>query len=140
MMAAAAPAHRTPAPSRWLLLVLSLCLLNNCLPAQAADSASLAQTDRMFIKLKQIAAGQENALAILTPTEAATLKKLNSDWAKSIDTIEKSKAVPTARVVVFDGSWKGKERLSEILLAADKDPKAAEILEEMRLKGFDKVK
>jgi len=101
--------------------------------------ASLVQTDRMFVKLKQIASGEEKALAILTPTEAATLAKLKSDWAKSIDTIEESKPVPTARVVVFDSAWKGKEKLSEILLAAEKDPKASAILEEMRLKGFGKV-
>jgi len=101
--------------------------------------ASLSQTDRMFVKLKRIASGEEKALAILTPTEAATLSKLKSDWVKSIDTIERSKAVPTARVVVFDGGWKGKDKLSEILLDAEKDPKAADILEEMRLKGFGKA-
>lgn len=103
-------------------------------------SAKLTQTDRMFVKLKQIAAGEENAYAILTATEASTLKKLKSDWTKSINTIMKSRSVPTARVVVFDETWKGKEKFSEILLTADKDPKAAEVLEEMRLVGFGEVK
>ena len=102
--------------------------------------ATLSQTDRIFVKLKQIAAGQDSAIAILTPIEAATFKKLKSDWAKQIKFIEESKPVPSARVVIFDGSWKGKEKLSEIFLAANKDPKAAEILEEMRLKGFGKVR
>jgi hypothetical protein len=102
--------------------------------------ATLAQTDRIFVKLKEIAAGEEGTIAILTPIEASTFKKLKSDWAKQIKFIEESKPVPTARVVIFDEAWKGKEKLSEILLTADKDPKAAGILEEMRLVGFGKVK
>jgi hypothetical protein len=107
--------------------------------AELPSGVTLVQTDRMFVKLKGIAAGQDNAFALLTDTEASTLKRLKSDWAKSLDTIERSKPVPTARVVVFDASWKGKEKFSEVLLTANKDPKAAEVLEEMRLVGFGRV-
>jgi hypothetical protein len=119
---------------------LSTSFVKGNLFANLPSGATLAQTDRIFVKLKQIAAGEDNAFAILTATEASTLKKLKSDWAKSLKTIERSKPVPTARVVVFDASWKGKEKFSEVLLTAGKDPKAAEVLEEMRLVGFGRAK
>lgn len=102
------------------------------------SGAKLTQTERMFVKLKQLA-GEENAFAILTPIEAATFKKLKTDWSKSLKVIEKSRPVPTARVIVFGQGWKDSAKFSEVLLGAGKDPAAAEILEELRLKGFGRI-
>lgn len=100
--------------------------------------ATLEQTDRIFMKLKAIAAGEDKAMAILTPIEASTLEKLKSDWAKELKISERSRPVPTARVVVFDDGWKESAKFSEAMLSAGKDPKAADILEELRLVGFSK--
>ncbi|MFH1830935.1 MAG: hypothetical protein ABH871_09205 [Pseudomonadota bacterium] len=102
-------------------------------------NATLEQTDQIFAKIKKIADGSIKASAILTPMETATLEKLDSPWTKSLKIIARSKPVPTARVVLFDDGWTGSEKLAEILLTASKDPKALEILEEMRLKGFGRA-
>jgi len=115
---------------------LSQGFIRQHLFANIPASAKLAQTDRMFVKLKALSSGSEKAYAILTPLEASTLKRIKSDWSKSLKVIERSKPVPTARVVVFDPGWEGKGKFSEALLGAGKDPEAEEILEELRLKGF----
>ncbi len=110
----------------------------NLFPSIPAD-ATLEQTNQIFAKIKKIADGSVKASAILTPTETTTLEKLNSPWTKSLKIVIKSEPVPTARVILFDNRWTGYEKFSEILLTAGNDPKATEILEEMRLKGFGNV-
>jgi len=100
------------------------------------EGVTIKQTEAIFMRIKKIGVGEEKGFAILTPTESSTLRKLKSDWAKSLKSVATSKAVPSARVVVFDGGWKGQEKFSKTLLTAGDDPGAAEILEEMRLKGF----
>lgn len=103
------------------------------------DDSTIEQTSQIFAKIKKIADGSIKASAILTPMETATLEKLDSPWIKSLKIVKKSEPVPTARVILFDDKWTGQEKLSEILLATSIDPKASEILEEMRLKGFGNV-
>jgi hypothetical protein len=103
------------------------------------ENTTIEQTDQIIMKIKQIAEGSLKAQAILTPMEAMTLENLDSPWTKSLKIIKRSNPVPTARVVLFDDAWIGFKKFSEILLTAGNDPKAAEILEEMRLKGFSAV-
>ncbi len=104
------------------------------------EGVTISQTEGIFLRIKKIAGGEEKGFAILTPTESATLRKLKSEWAKSLKFIWTSKAVPSARVVVFDDGWKAREKFSKTLLTAGDDPGAAEILEELRLKGFSDLK
>jgi hypothetical protein len=106
--------------------------------AELPEDAAFEQTDRIFVQLKDIAGGKEKAFAILTPMEAASLKKLSSPWVKPLRFLKESKAVSTARVVLFDPSWKDAVKLSEVLISSGNDPQAIDILEEMRLKGFAK--
>ena len=99
-------------------------------------NAKLSSTPQLLFTLRRIASGQIEGAAILTPTEAATLKRLTAPWAKGLVTIAQSKPVPTARVVLFDPAWKDAPKLKAALLSAGQDPKAREILVELRLKGF----
>jgi hypothetical protein len=97
--------------------------------------ATFSQTPQMIFKLKEIGEGRNNSIAILTPTEAATLARVSAAWAKGVKTITKSKPVPTARAVLFDSAFDA-TKLKAALVGAAADPKAQEILEELRLKGF----
>jgi hypothetical protein len=103
-------------------------------------NAKLSSTPQLLYTLRRIASGQIEGAAILTPTEAATLKRLTAPWAKDLLTIAQSEPVPTARVVLFDPEWKGAAKLKEAFLASGTDPKAKEILSELRLKGFAGVR
>jgi len=104
------------------------------------QNAVITPTDQLFSALKRISSGELDALAILTPTEAATLAKLTSVWTKGLTVIERSESVPTARVLLFDPSFADLKKLEEALLAAGKDPDAKDILLELRLKGFGRVR
>jgi len=99
-------------------------------------TSTIVQTPQLLAKLRDIGEGRTNAVAILTPTEAATLAKLSAPWAKAIKVLAQSKPVPTARVLLFDQSWSGAPKMKAALSAAGSDPKARDILAEMRLKGF----
>lgn len=118
---------------------LTQAFISQHLFADLPGDVAFEQTDRIFVKLKAIASGKENAFAILTPMEAFSLKKLSSPWTKPLRFLKESQAVPTARVVLFDPTWKQAPALSEALISSGKDPKASDILEEMRLKGFSKT-
>jgi hypothetical protein len=100
----------------------------------------LTKTPQILFKLKEISDGKIKGTAILTPMEAATLSKLSATWAKKLKVISVSKSVPTARVVVFDPVWKGRKLLKKVFLNAHKDTDAADILAELRLKGFAEIK
>lgn len=104
-------------------------------PNLPAD-AKISQTPQLLFKLKEIGEGKSNAVAILTPTEAATLAQVSAAWSQGVKTIAPSKPVPTARVLLFDPAWKDVAKFKAALLGAGADPKAKEILTEMRLKGF----
>lgn len=106
-------------------------LFSNILP-----NNKVTQTPQMLLKLKEIAEGKLDSLAILTPTEAATIAKLSAPWAKAIRVIYTSRPVPTARVVLFDSKWQTFEKFKTTLLTLGNDATNAEILDEMRLKGF----
>lgn len=97
--------------------------------------ASFARTGQMIFKLKEIGEGKSDAVAILTPVESAALSKISASWAAGVKRIRLSKALPTARVVLFDPSFDA-SKIKAALLSAGSDPKAKEILTEMRLKGF----
>ena len=104
------------------------------------EGVKLTKTPQILLKLKQISEGKIKGSAILTPMEAATLSKLSAPWAKKLNAIQVSNKVPTARVVVFDPVWKGRKRLKEVLLKAQKSTEAEDILAELRLKGFAEIK
>jgi len=105
-----------------------------------AGGVKLTRTKQMLFKLKEIAEGKVKGSAILTPMEAYTLSKLSAPWVMNLKMIQTSNKVPTARVVVFDPVWKGRKRLKQVLLKAAKDTEAADILAELRLKGFAEIK
>lgn len=110
--------------------------VNSTLFSEVSSSRKIEQTNQMLLKLRDIAQGSLKAIAVLTPTEAAMIAKLNQPWARQIKIIAKSKPVPTARVVLFDKSWQGAEKLKNVLLSLSADPSAKEILNELRLVGF----
>ncbi|MBN1283120.1 MAG: hypothetical protein JXA24_05025 [Proteobacteria bacterium] len=108
-------------------------------PKLSAD-ASVSSTTQLFSSLKKIASGEIDAFALLTPIEAKTLENLGSPWAKRLITVWRSESVPTAKVLLFDRSWKDAERLKEVLIGAGADPEAKELLQELRLKGFSALR
>ncbi len=89
----------------------------------------------MLFKLKEISEGKSGAAAILTPTEAASLAKVKAEWARGLKRVAESKPVPSARVVRFEDA-PGLAKIKAAMISAGSDPKAREILDEMRLKGF----
>ena len=93
-------------------------------------------TSQILMKLKSIAEGTQAGAAILTPTEGATFQKMTAPWTKSLEIIAKSKAVPTARVVIFNQLPQEANNLRQVLLGLKNEPEAKEILEELRLVGF----
>lgn len=99
------------------------------------ENAKFTQTSQMIFKLKEIAEGKLDAAAVLTPTEAASLSRMKSDWTAKLKRVALSKPVPSARVVLFDPSYDA-SKVKSALLSAGSEPAAAEILSEMRLKGF----
>lgn len=115
---------------------LSGPFVNASLFTEIPAGAKIQQSRQLLAKLKEIGEGKLNAQAILTPAEAATLAHLSAPWAKTLVTIADSKPVPSARVVLFDASWKDSAKFKSALLSLGGDPKAKEILDEMRLAGF----
>lgn len=97
---------------------------------------SLRISSQILMELQQIGAGKKKGYAILTPSEAFSLKRMSSAWSKSIKFISHSKEVPSASLVSFDDSWKGIAQLKAVLLRLSSNPANAELLNELRLKGF----
>lgn len=100
------------------------------------SSLKLTQTGSVLHKIKSIAKGETKGYAILTATEAYTLDKMTSDWTEKIKELAKSSPVPTARVILFDSGYKNVDSLKSVLANMSTDGGAAEILDELRLKGF----
>ena len=115
---------------------LSLAFLRNNLFPQFSEGTIIKQVDQIIFELRKISDGSINSCAILTPTEATTLKRMSSPWAKKIKFLSESEAVPTARLLLLSKSWNGTEKLKETLLSMDKDEEGREILSELRLKAF----
>ncbi len=108
------------------------------LPAKA----NVSQSNQVLHRLRQMGEGKgkPGECAILTPTEAATLARLSAPWAKALSVIAQSQYVPSARVVIFDPVWKGYDNLKKALLQMSKDSEAKTLLQELRLKGFSRIK
>lgn len=100
------------------------------------EGVKISQTHQLLMKLKEIGEGKTNAWAILSPAETGALARLNHPWAKSLKTIAESNPVPTARVILFDETWKDVGRFKTTLLTIGDDMSVRDILDEMRLKGF----
>ena len=113
----------------------SLLLQGVSLASLPAD-ASVTHSDQLLLQLKKMGDGALDAIAILTPSEAASLKAVSAAWAQNLKVIGTSAPVPSARVWLLDPTWKGAEKFTAALLAAGSDPAARELLNEMRLKGF----
>lgn len=94
------------------------------------------QTSQILYVMKQIASGKKQGLAILTPMETNVFKRMKAPWVKSLKIIAISKAVPTARVILFSPPSSNTQELKKILLGIRNDPAAQEILKELRLVGF----
>ncbi|HPW45664.1 MAG TPA: hypothetical protein PKU96_04760 [bacterium] len=97
---------------------------------------SLRSSSQILLELQQIGSGKKKGYAILTPSEAFSLKRIPSAWSKSIKFISHSKEVPSASLVSFDNSWKGIAQLKAVLLRLSSNPANSELLGELRLKGF----
>lgn len=103
---------------------------------QIPPDSVISSIHNLLSKLKEIGEGRLKAYAILTPTEAATLGRLDWPWAKALRVVAESRRVSTPRVVIFDAKWEGLARFKSALIAAGSDPNAREVLNEMRLVGF----
>lgn len=98
--------------------------------------AKIKESPQLIFSLKKIADGELKSQAILTPTEAATLDQISAEWATKIAVIERSKPVPSARVVLFDPAWGKAAAFKDALIKMNGDPEGREILNELRLAGF----
>lgn len=107
----------------------------NLFPNISSD-ATVKESPQILQDLKKIAEGSLAAFAILTPTEAATLKLLQFPWTKNLTFISESSDVPTAKVVTFSTAWRDKEKFKDALMSLSGDTEGKDILDEMRLKGF----
>jgi len=115
---------------------LSISFVRTNLFPSIAPNANISRNPQLLYNLKRIASGELKSQAILTPTEAATLKRLSSPWAKKLKFLAESKPVSSARVVLFDPKWKKSAEFKKAILSMDKDDDGQLILEELRLKGF----
>lgn len=115
---------------------MSIAFVRNELFPDCPPTASVRQTPQLLAKLKGIGDGSLNAFAILTPMETDALSRMSAAWAKNLKTIARSRPIPTARVVLLDPQWERSAVFKTALIDSGTDPKAKEILEEMRLKGF----
>ncbi len=98
--------------------------------------ATVSRSDQLLLQLRKMGDGAMDAIAILTPSEAAALKAISAAWAKNLRVIGTSAPVPSARVWLLHPGWQGAEKFKAALLSAGSDPAARELLTEMRLKGF----
>lgn len=131
--------HDSKIPSGALVLSsepLSAQFVRSELFPTVPSNTKLTSTPQLIAKLKEIGDRKIVAFAILTPTEAATLAKISATWSQGIKIIDRSKPVPTARMLLFDPSIKNIDKIKAAFLNAGQDPKAREILNEMRLVGF----
>jgi len=78
-----------------------------------------------------------NGGAILQPMEYWTLKNLNQPWTKELEVWKTSADIPTAPLILFGETSPAIEKIKQVLLNMGADPEGAEILRELRLKGFD---
>ena len=95
---------------------------------------ALYQTSQILSQLKAISGGKKNTFALLTPTEAATLKRLKGTWVKKLVISQKSKSIPPAQIILFEPQFSGKTKLQKVLLEMIQDENAAEMLAELRIK------
>lgn len=96
--------------------------------------AKFVQTRRMLATLKTIAEGSGD-WAILTADEAASLKSIKSEWKAKLK-LRESTPVSAALFVTFGNGATTLQKLKGILTSMESDPEAADILVELRLKGF----
>lgn len=123
------------APKIFLSEPMTDNFVRNILGLNQTQNATLSTTPQMLFKLKEISEGKQNALAILTPTESETLKKMSAQWTRELEIIAQSKPVPTACVILF-GQIPVENELKKLLFEIKNDAAAQEMLEEMRLAGF----
>ena len=114
-------------------------IVGNLFPDLPPDIKT-SSTEQILHDIKKIASGELSALAILTPTEAATFKKLGPTWKKDVHIVKESRSIPSARVVAFNNSWSGLDKFKKALLSFGSDQDGKDILNELRLKGFADVK
>jgi len=105
------------------------------LPGTAAPK--IAVVPAILPTLKEVSSGKMPGGVILQPIEFFTLKNLNQDWAKELKTWSTSPPVPTASLLLFGDTLPVVEKIKTILLNMEKDPEGKDILNELRLKGFE---
>lgn len=87
--------------------------------------------------LKKMAATTgANEIALLTPMEKYTLDNMKSDWTKNIKELQKCKLIPSAQLIYFGDRPLVTDAFLKILREMPNNPEGKEILETLRLKGF----
>ncbi|MBI4126980.1 MAG: glycosyltransferase [Deltaproteobacteria bacterium] len=119
---------------------LSVEFLRTSLFANLPQRITVRESPQLLSQLRTIADGQDKAYAILTPMEATTLDQLSSPWAKKLITVETSKPIPSASVILVDPSLPQAERLQNLFLTFSLKDSNKEILNELRLVGFETLK
>lgn len=115
---------------------LGISFVRNQLFPNIPVDAKIKESPQLIFSLKKIADGGLKSQAILTPTEAATLEQISAEWATKIAVIERSRPVPSARVVLFDPGWGKASAFKDALIKMNGEPEGREILNELRLVGF----
>lgn len=91
--------------------------------------------------LRKVGSGKSNEWVLLDQFEHATITRLKSAWVSGLEVTAQSKPVPSAPVVVFGEGLDPKTRaqLEAALLQMGKSSGAQEVLQLLRLKGFQKM-
>lgn len=119
---------------------VSLALLRSSLIPDIKGNISIHTTRTMLMTLKKIASEENpNEVALLTPMEKYTLDNLKGDWTNKLTMLHKCSPTPTAPLIYFGEKPEITERLIKVLTAMRDDPEGKEILETLRLKGFQPV-
>lgn len=115
---------------------LSISFIKEHLFSGLCGCTKASQDSQIFLSLKKIAGGELKSFAILAPMEAKALANLSSPWSKELRVAAKSRAIPSAPVVLFEPEWKGASKFKEALLNMESDEEGRELLKELRLRGF----
>lgn len=112
-------------------------LRSNLVP-DIKGGSTIEPTRAMLMTLKKISQdAKSNEAALLTPMEKYTFDNMKGDWKGNISTLYKCKEIPTAPLISFGGKPAVADAFLKALAEMKTDPKGKEILETLRLKGFE---
>ena len=115
---------------------LSEQFISHKLFPQAQWKISARSSKQLLFKLKELAEGKWNGYCLLTPREAASFQALKSPWKQQLIFSQASQPVPSARLVVLNANTANLTEWKNTFLQLSKNPQAAEVLDELSLRGF----